>query len=76
MNTLFLIGPGGVGKSTVGALLAQAMSYLEDCEVPELLKTKRYADFRKDFNKGLLELITSLKRLVENNFGGDHRSRI
>lgn len=27
MNTLFLIGPGGVGKSTVGALLAQAMSY-------------------------------------------------
>lgn len=27
MNTLFLIGPGGAGKSTVGALLAQAMSY-------------------------------------------------
>lgn len=38
---------------------------LEDCEVPELLKTKRYADFRKDFNKGLLELTTSLKSLAE-----------
>ena len=43
MNTLFLIGPGGVGKSTVGALLAQAMSYpfidLDVC--PEIVASNR-----------------------------------
>ena len=46
MNTLFLIGPGGVGKSTVGALLAQAMNYRfidldsEFCE--QLLNIRQY----------------------------------
>lgn len=38
---------------------------LEDCEIPELLKTKKYADFRKDFNKGLLELVSALGSLSE-----------
>jgi len=33
---------------------------LEDCKIPELLKTKKYADFREDYNDGLTELILAL----------------
>ncbi|MEX0555857.1 shikimate kinase [Klebsiella grimontii] len=43
MNTLFLIGPGGVGKSTVGALLAQAMNY-------------RFIDLDSEFCEQLLNI--------------------
>jgi hypothetical protein len=35
---------------------------LEDCEIPELLKTKKFADFREDYNDGLTELVLSLNR--------------
>ncbi|MCM3748104.1 toll/interleukin-1 receptor domain-containing protein [Paenibacillus pasadenensis] len=34
---------------------------LEDCKIPELLKTKKYADFRDDYEKGLRELLISLE---------------
>lgn len=35
---------------------------LEDCEIPELLKTKKFADFRGDYDYGLRELILTLTR--------------
>lgn len=30
---------------------------LEDCEIPQLLKGKKYADFRNNFKNGILELL-------------------
>jgi hypothetical protein len=30
---------------------------IDDCEIPALLKPKRYADFRKSYGKGLVELM-------------------
>lgn len=36
---------------------------LKDCDIPELLRTKKYADFRKDFNMGLDDLLTALEYL-------------
>lgn len=38
---------------------------LEDCEIPSLLKTKKYIDFSKDYNRGLYELIHALKEYNE-----------
>ena len=35
---------------------------LEDCEIPELLKTKKFADFREDYDHGLMELVLTLNR--------------
>jgi TIR domain len=34
---------------------------LEDCAIPELLRTKKYADFRSDYKLGLISLATSLQ---------------
>lgn len=34
---------------------------LEDCEVPMLLKTKRYIDFRGDYASGMVDLARTLK---------------
>ncbi|MGG1314163.1 TIR domain-containing protein [Cohnella laeviribosi] len=34
---------------------------LEDCTIPELLKTKKYADFREEYRTGLRELLLALK---------------
>jgi hypothetical protein len=39
---------------------------LKNCQIPELLKTKKYADFRTDFNGGLNELLQAIERLVQN----------
>lgn len=36
---------------------------LKDCKIPELLKTKKYADFRNDFNIGLNDLLSALESL-------------
>lgn len=36
---------------------------LKDCKIPELLKTKKYADFRDDFNIGLRDLLAALENL-------------
>lgn len=36
---------------------------LKDCKIPELLITKKYADFRKDFNIGLNDLLSALESL-------------
>lgn len=41
---------------------------IEDCEVPELLKTKKYADFRSNYNDGLEDVLHAIDRLL------DHRS--
>lgn len=36
---------------------------LQDCKIPKLLKTKKYADFRSDFNIGLNDLLSALESL-------------
>ncbi|MFJ5386733.1 toll/interleukin-1 receptor domain-containing protein [Pectobacterium sp. CHL-2024] len=36
---------------------------LKDCQIPELLRTKKYADFRTDFNRGLNDLLSALENL-------------
>lgn len=35
----------------------------EDCSIPELLKTKRYADFRNNYNNGLDDLLITISKL-------------
>ncbi|MEO2204742.1 TIR domain-containing protein [Paenibacillus pabuli] len=30
---------------------------IEECEIPELLKTKKYADFREEYSRALRELL-------------------
>jgi hypothetical protein len=37
----------------------------EDCEIPELLKTKRYADFRNSYNNGLEDLLLAIDKLYK-----------
>ena len=34
---------------------------IEDCKIPELIKSKKYADFRQDYNTGLKELLRALQ---------------
>jgi len=34
---------------------------LEECEIPQLLRPKKYVDFSKDYNAGLRELILAIK---------------
>ena len=38
---------------------------IEDCDVPELLKTKKYADFRSNYNDGLEDVLFAVDRLLE-----------
>lgn len=42
---------------------------IEDCEVPELLKTKKYADFRSSYNDGLADVLHAIDRLLEHRAG-------
>ncbi len=39
----------------------------DDCEVPAFLRTKRYADFRKDYQSGLVELLEVFRRQPIHN---------
>lgn len=39
---------------------------LKECKIPELLRTKKYADFRSDFNTGLRDLLAALEALPRN----------
>ena len=34
---------------------------IDDCEIPPLISDKYYADFRQDFNKGLIDLVNSIR---------------
>lgn len=34
---------------------------LEDCKIPRFLKTKKYVDFREEYNIGINELVRALK---------------
>ncbi|VUS85717.1 shikimate kinase [Klebsiella pasteurii] len=76
MNTLFLIGPGGVGKSTVGALLAQAMSYRfidldsEFCE--QILNIRQYIQ-RDGYERYVRENAALCSRLLAEN---PHEKRV
>lgn len=36
----------------------------KDCEIPELLKTKRYADFRNSYNDGLEDILAAINHLA------------
>lgn len=38
---------------------------IEDCDIPELLKTKKYADFRSNYNDGLEDVLFAVDRLLE-----------
>jgi len=38
---------------------------IEDCSIPELLKTKKYADFRSNYNDGLEDVLFAVDRLLE-----------
>ncbi|QWT39314.1 toll/interleukin-1 receptor domain-containing protein [Dickeya dadantii] len=40
---------------------------LKDCQIPELLRTKKYADFRNDFNYGLNDLLLALENLSQDS---------
>lgn len=42
----------------------------EDCTVPTLLKSKKYADFRFDYTQGLEDLMHALAHLNESMSGG------
>ncbi|MBZ6948602.1 shikimate kinase [Klebsiella grimontii] len=76
MNTLFLIGPGGVGKSTVGALLAQAMNYRfidldsEFCE--QLLNIRQYIQ-RNGYECYVRDNAALCSRLLAEN---PHKKRV
>lgn len=35
---------------------------LDDCEVPKILQTKKYIDFSNDYNDGLFELISTIRK--------------
>jgi hypothetical protein len=45
---------------------------LEDCDIPELLKPKRYADFRRDYAAGLQELLDALNPSRPNGAAGQN----
>ncbi len=38
-----------------------------DCEIPELLKTKKYADFRNSYNDGLEDVLSAINHLVPSD---------
>lgn len=40
---------------------------IQDCEIPTLLKTKRYADFRKTYAVGFVELMGSIEPIIKRN---------
>jgi hypothetical protein len=39
---------------------------LRDCDIPELLKTKKYADFRNSYNNGLEDLLAAIDTLADD----------
>lgn len=47
---------------------------MEDCDIPELLKMRKYADFRSSYNDGLEDVLFAVDRLLEaraSNPAGD-----
>ncbi len=70
MNTLFLIGPGGVGKSTVGALLAQALGYrlidLDSQFCEQILNIREYIQ-RDGYESYVRENAALCARLLAEN---------
>lgn len=40
---------------------------LKDCEIPELLKMKKYADFRNNHNDGLDDVLLAINSLDRSN---------
>ncbi|MDR1996661.1 toll/interleukin-1 receptor domain-containing protein [Azonexus sp.] len=48
---------------------------IEDCEVPELLKTKKYADFRSSYNDGLEDVLHAIDCLLDHRASDQVSSR-
>lgn len=42
---------------------------IDNCKIPAFLKDKLFADFRKEFNSGMTELLKPLQKLVSENMG-------
>jgi hypothetical protein len=42
---------------------------IEDCDIPLFLRDKMYADFRKNFNEGLDQILTSVAKLNKEESG-------
>src|SRR5581483_3146211 len=42
---------------------------LEDCSIPLFLREKKYADFRKNFDAGLQEIVSALAKVTNANQG-------
>lgn len=40
---------------------------LRDCEIPTLLKTKKYADFRKDHSRGIAQLMAAINPVIKDS---------
>lgn len=40
---------------------------LDDCEVPKILKTKKYIDFSNDYNTGFYEIVNTIKQYLERS---------
>lgn len=40
---------------------------IEDCEIPSLIKTKKYADFRKSYSVGLVQLAGGINPVIQRN---------
>ena len=40
---------------------------LDDCEIPKVLQTKKYIDFRYDYSSGLFELVRAIKKYENKN---------
>lgn len=49
---------------------------LRDCEIPQLLKTKKYADFRENFSRGIVELTGSIMPVFVRQEGGEVLPRV
>lgn len=53
------LGPKWYKQTTMKKIIVLPILY-RDCTIPEILKDRKYADFRKDFNRGFEELARSL----------------
>lgn len=48
---------------------------LEDCEIPPFLREKMYADFRKDFDKGVSAIVDAVAKVTNTDQGRIHTGK-
>ena len=44
---------------------------LADCDIPQFLKTKKFADFRRNYSAGFVEFVNSFTPLIQNRVGAE-----